>query len=107
MVFPGDLESTLQELSPSLSPEQVELARLKNAEINTSLGLSPEDPSEDEILEFDIGTNPDESNENYFSEEELARISEKMQLWTWHYKRQIPLKLLHLLTKMRRKGTWK
>jgi len=28
-------------------------------------------------LEFDIGTNPDESNENYFSEEELARISEK------------------------------
>ena len=77
MVFPGDLESTLQELSPSLSPEQVEHARLKNAEINTSLGLSPEDPSEDEILEFDIGTNPDESNENYFSEEELARISEK------------------------------
>ena len=71
MVFPGDLESTLQELSPSLSPEQVELARLKNAEINTSLGLSPEDPSEDEILEFDIGTNPDESNENYFSEEAL------------------------------------
>ena len=39
MVFPGDLESTLQELSPPLSPEQVELARLKNAEINTSLGL--------------------------------------------------------------------
>ena len=28
-------------------------------------------------MEFDIGTNPDESNENYFSEEELARISEK------------------------------
>ena len=72
MVFPGDLESSLQELCPPL----FELARLKNAEINTSLGFSPEQhPSEDKILGFDMGINPEESNDDYFSEEELARIS--------------------------------
>ena len=59
-----------------LSSEQIEHCRFKNAEVNRSLGLSPEqDPSEDKILDFD----GDETLDNYFSEVELAHISKKNQ----------------------------
>ena len=69
MVFPGELEPAFEELTEELSPEQLQHARLKNDEINRNLGLSPEqDPSDDEIMEFDVGKNDKQSVETYFSE---------------------------------------
>ena len=55
MVLPGDLESGFQEWTPPLSPEQIEHCKFKNAEVNRSLSLSPEqDPSEHEVVDFDV-----------------------------------------------------
>ena len=80
MVFPGELEPAFEELTEELSPEQLQHARLKNDEINRSLGFPPEqDPSDDEILDFDVGKVDDQSIETYFSEEELVNIAKKMK----------------------------
>ena len=80
MVFPGDLETALQEDSTQLSPEVKLQARIKNDEINRSLGLSPEqDPSDEELMDFDVGQIVEDSNSNYFSEEELQQIALKNQ----------------------------
>ena len=80
MVFPGDLETALQEDSTQLSPEVNLQARIKNDEINRSLGLSPEqDPSDEELMDFDVGQIVEDSNSNYFSEEELQKIALKNQ----------------------------
>ena len=81
MVFPGDLETALQEDSTQLSPEVNLQARIKNDEINRSLGLSPEqDPSDEELMDFDVGQTVEDSNSTYFSEEELQQIALKNQI---------------------------
>ena len=97
MVFPSETKSVSDEESAPLSPEQFNLARLKSQQLDESLGLSPQkDPTEDEIFEDDEGDLfLDEINEssdanhsfgtdlaptNYFSEEELLTIGEKIRL---------------------------
>ena len=76
MVFPTELEPAVEEFTEELSPEELQHARLKNDEINRSLGLSTEqDPSDDEILDFDVGKIDDQSVQTYFSEEELINIA--------------------------------
>ena len=78
MVFPTELEPAVEEFTEELSPEELQHARLKNDEINRSLGLSTEqDPSDDEILDFDVGKIDDQSVQTYFSEEELINIAKK------------------------------
>ena len=80
MVFPGDLETALQEDSTQLSPEVNLQARIKNDQINRSLSLSPEqDPSDEELMDFDVGQTVEDSNSTYFSEEELQQIALKNQ----------------------------
>ena len=57
MVFPSETsKSVSDEESAPLSPEQLNLARLKSQQLDVSLGLSPQkDPTEDEIFEDDEG----------------------------------------------------
>ena len=56
MVFPSELEPAVEELNEELSADELQHARLKNDETNRSLGFPPEqDPSDDEILDFDVG----------------------------------------------------
>ena len=83
MVIPGELLPGLQEISVPLSPEKVQQARIKNAELNSTLGLSSElDPSADEFLDFEVGKTDEQSIDNYFSEQELLHITQKNQA-TW------------------------
>jgi len=78
VVFPSELEPAVEELNEELSADELQHARLKNDEINRSLGFPPEqDPSDDEILDFDVGKVDDQSVETYFSEEELVNIAKK------------------------------
>ena len=78
MVFPSELEPAVEDLNEELSADELQHARLKNDEINRSLGFPPEqDPSDDEILDFDVGKVDDQSIETYFSEEELVNIAKK------------------------------
>jgi len=78
MVFPSELEPAVEDLNEELSADELQHARLKNDEINRSLGFPPEqDPSDDEILDFDVGKVDDQSVETYFSEEELVNIAKK------------------------------
>ena len=80
MVLPGKSETALEKFPEELSPEQLQHARLKHDEINRNLGISPEqDPSDDEIMDFDVGKIDNQSFETYFSEEELIQIAKKMK----------------------------
>ena len=42
MVFPSELEPAVEELNEELSADELQHARLKNDEINRSLGFPPE-----------------------------------------------------------------
>jgi len=80
MVFPSELEPAVEDLNEELSADELQHARLKNDEINRSLGFPPEqDPSDDEILDFDVGKVDDQSVETYFQRRSWSTLQKKMK----------------------------